>query len=287
MSHISDDLLFNDTDDSVSIELKRQIAKENIERLIDGTIAKTISASGRTTERINYLNEESSSKMITIKPGGIVVRDGSETKDSFLEKLNPDEESYKEITIPEVRLNRLKKQLSTAAIGPISSVAMICTGERCQVKETCPYWKNDLAPIGELCLLETQLIREWVERYVDEFNVDVNKTTEFQLVTELAEISVYERRVNSYIAIHNPVLLQDVVSGVDGMGNPYYNTEVSRAFEVKERLKKQRMKILDAMLATRDRKAKLVVAATAASSGLAEMSATKKKFMEVIQSMKN
>ena len=40
------------------------------------------------------------------------------------------------------------------------------------------------------------------------------------------------------------------------------------------------------MLATRDRKAKLVVAATAASSGLTEMSSTKKKFMEVIQSMK-
>lgn len=131
------------------------------------------------------------------------------------------------------------------------------------------------------CLVEKQLIREWVERYITEFSVDINRTTELQLVSELAEISVYERRINSYISINSPMMLQEVVAGVDSQGNAYYNLDIAKAFEIKDRLKKQRMKILDAMLATRDRKAKLVVAAASANSNLNELSSLKKRINEL------
>ena len=171
--------------------------------------------------------------------------------------------------------------MKVASIGPISAVAMICTGSQCQVKEMCPYFKNDVAPIGEECLLEKNLIREWMDRYIEEFSVDINKTTEVQLVSELVEIAVYERRINSYISINSPMMMTDVVAGVDPAGNAYYNLDIAKAFEIKDRLKKQRMKILDAMLATRDRKAKLVVAAASATSNLNEFATLKKRISEL------
>lgn len=276
-----DDIFFSNEEDRVTAEIKTQIAKNSIDELLEKTLAGTLRTS-RSVERSTL--DKDNSKMITLKPNGITVRDGVETKESFLDKLGPDFSDYGEITISENNAKRLKKQLSVATAGPITAVAMICSGSSCQIKETCPYFNSGVAPIGEICILEQQLIKEWTSRYMDEFDVDTNKQTELQLVTELVEIAVYERRINAYIGIHNPMLLQEVVSGIDSLGNPFYNTDISKAFEVKEKLKRQRMRILDAMLATRDRKAKIVVAATAAANYTQEMSDVKKKFMDILKS---
>ena len=275
------DNMFDEADDASS-ELRRQKAKEQIDSLLEKTLVRSVRATGRAIERVNDQYTESNSQMVKIRPGGIVVRaNGAESQDSVLSLLDPDIEDYGEIEISEHKLAKIKRQMKTASIGPISTVAMICTGSQCQIKEMCPYWKNEAVPLGETCLVEAQLIREWVERYMVEFNVDVNKTTELQLVSELAEISVYERRINSYISINSPMMLQEVVAGVDSQGNAYYNLDIAKAFEIKDRLKKQRMKILDAMLATRDRKAKLVVAAASANSNLNELSSLKKRINEL------
>lgn len=284
---IGDDDDFNSIfgEDDASSELRRIKAKESIDSMLEKTMMQSIRATGRAVERVNSDHSESISDKVKIRTGGIVVRqDGTETKHSMLSLLDPDIEDYGELEISELKLSKIKRQLKTALIGPISAVAMICTGSQCQVKEMCPFWKNDVAPVGEECLLEKNLIREWVERYIDEFNVDITRTTELQLVSELAEIAVYERRINSYISINSPMLLQEVVAGVDQAGNAYYNLDIAKAFEVKDRLKKQRMKILDAMLATRDRKAKLVVAAASATSNLTELSSLKKRITELAKS---
>ena len=272
--------LFDD-DDELS-EIKRAKAKESIDSLLDKTLVRSLRATGRSVERVNDEYSDSNSQLVKIKTGGIVVRsDGSETKESMLALLDPDIEDYGEIEVSEHKLMKIRKQMKVASIGPISAVAMICTGSQCQVKEMCPYFKNDVAPIGEECLLEKNLIREWMDRYIEEFSVDINKTTEVQLVSELVEIAVYERRINSYISINSPMMMTDVVAGVDPAGNAYYNLDIAKAFEIKDRLKKQRMKILDAMLATRDRKAKLVVAAASATSNLNEFATLKKRISEL------
>lgn len=272
--------LFDD-DDELS-EIKRAKAKESIDSLLDKTLVKSLRATGRSVERVNDEYSDSNSQLVKIRTGGIVVRsDGSETKESMLALLDPDIEDYGEIEVSEHKLLKIRKQMKVASIGPISAVAMICTGSQCQVKEMCPYFKNDVAPIGEECLLEKNLIREWMDRYIEEFSVDINKTTEVQLVSELVEIAVYERRINSYISINSPMMMTDVVAGVDPAGNAYYNLDIAKAFEIKDRLKKQRMKILDAMLATRDRKAKLVVAAASATSNLNEFATLKKRISEL------
>lgn len=275
------DNMFDEADDASS-ELRRQRAKEQIDSLLEKTLVRSVRATGRAIERVNDEHAESNSQMVKVRPGGLVVRaNGSESQDSILSLLDPDIEDYGEIEISEHKLAKIKRQMKTASMGPISTVAMICTGSQCQIKEMCPYWKNEAVPLGEACLVEAQLIREWVERYITEFSVDVTRTTELQLVSELAEISVYERRINSYISIHSPMMLQEVVAGVDSQGNAFYNLDIAKAFEIKDRLKKQRMKILDAMLATRDRKAKLVVAAASANSNLNELSSLKKRINEL------
>ena len=268
--------------DKSASEIKRKQISEEIESMLDKTIVRSVRSTGRAPERSKTNTMESSSQLVKINKNGIVTyQDGTSSKEEMLSLLDPSMDDSDELEMTEYAVKRLKKQMKAAALGPITAVAMICTGEKCQVNTTCPYWKANIAPIGEECLVEKTLIREWVERYVDEFQVDLSRTTEVHLVSELAELSVYERRINSYIAIHNPMMMQENVSGVDQYGNPFYNLDISKAFEIKGKLKQQRMKILDAMLATRDRKAKLVVAAANVSSNLTELSSLKQRIHEM------
>jgi len=51
-------------------------------------------------------------------------------------------------------------------------------------------------------------------------------------------------------------LTKDVVVGVDGEGKPIVNKEVHKAWELKERVKKRKQKILESLVGTRKEKYK-------------------------------
>ena len=52
--------------------------------------------------------------------------------------------------------------------------------------------------------------------------------------------------------------------GFDGEGNPIINDDISKVWDLKERLKKSRMKILEVLIATRKERAKTAIAAVSA-----------------------
>lgn len=273
--------------DPVAAEIRSQQVRQEIDSMLDETFVKSMRATGRTNERARVGAKDATSPLVKVNKNGLVTReDGRTSHSEMLSLLDPNMDDDEEIEITQYAMNKIKRQMRAAVIGPITTVSMVCAGSKCQIKETCPYYQNNAAPIGEECIVEKHLIREWVERYIEEFQVDINKTTEVQLVSELAEIAVFERRINSYISIHNPMMMQENVAGIDNMGNPYYNIDIAKAFEIKSRLKQQRMKILDAMLATRDRKAKLVVAAANANGNLNELSNLKRRIDEIVKNKK-
>lgn len=107
------------------------------------------------------------------------------------------------------------------------------------------------------CLVESQLIEYWTEQFIEEFDVSIESFTEMHLVSELAELNIYELRATKNLALNNATLLQTVVAGVDVSGNVLENEGIAKSFELKERIKKTRMKILDALMATRKERAKL------------------------------
>ena len=121
----------------------------------------------------------------------------------------------------------------------------------------------------------------WTEQYLEEFNVDPHNITEMHMVSELAEFNIYEMRVTKYLAENHPTLMQDFMVGVDPNGNVISNQDISRAYELKDRIKKSRMKVLDALMATRKEKLKIISTISGSSDSTSKLSDLKNKIMDL------
>ena len=148
----------------------------------------------------------------------------------------------------------------------------------------CPYFKEDLHELGEDCLMEEQLVAYWTQKYIDELDIDYNSISEMHLVSRLVEIDILDLRMTNYVSINDQDLMMDFISSADAQGNPLTNKGISVAFDVKERLEKQKLKILDTLNNTRDKKAKLVMNSDKGSSNRETSEALFKKLDKLIDS---
>lgn len=228
-----------------------------------------------------------------IKPGyiglsGIRLReDGTLTKDKFMAKLAPQYDKYPEIQLTEQEAIKVRVAMTSMSAGVNSSVPLTCTANACAFKGTCPYFQINKAPLGRPCLVESQLIEYWTEEYLEEFQVDPAKITEMHLVSELAELNIYEMRITKYIAENHQTLLQDVVTGIDPAGNIITNLDVAKSFELKDRIKKQRMKVLEALMATRRERIKAVVQVAATNTTAQKISELKTQLEKISKDISN
>lgn len=209
---------------------------------------------------------------------GIVIRDnGQITRDDHMAKLSVDANKYKNIVLTVEEAKHVTHQMRRMTSGVNSVVPLICTGDMCPFRKSCVYYEIGKVPLGKACLVEAQLIEYWMAQYFEEFDVNPERITEVHLISELAELDIYEMRVTKYLAENHQTLLQEVMTGVDPAGNVISNLEVSRAFDLKERLKKQRMKVLEALMATRKEKIKAIVGVTGGTDTASRISELKEK----------
>ncbi len=136
------------------------------------------------------------------------------------------------------------------------------------------------------CLVEAQLVHYWTEQYIEEFNVNPANITELHMVSELAEFNIYEMRRTKYLAENHPTLMQDVVVGIDNTGTVIENQEISKAFDLKDRIKRNRMKVLESLMATRKEKMKVISEVVGGSSSSQKMAELKSKILSLAQEVK-
>lgn len=123
----------------------------------------------------------------------------------------------------------------------------------------CPYFKEDLHELGEDCLVEEQLVQYWTQKYADELEVDYNSISEMHMISNLVEITIMEVRMNNYLAINDQALMMEFIASVDPQGNILSNKGASVALDIKERLQRQKLKLLETLNNTREKKAKLII----------------------------
>lgn len=123
----------------------------------------------------------------------------------------------------------------------------------------CHYYAINAHEVGEDCLVEEQLIEYWTQKYLDELAIDYNSISEMHFLSRLVEIDIMNLRMTNYISINDQDLMMDFISSVDPNGAPLSNKGTSVAFEIKERLEKQKIKILESLNSTRDKKSKLEI----------------------------
>lgn len=144
--------------------------------------------------------------------------------------------------------------------GMFANIPMVCRGTACPYFETCWIPEEDLQ-VGDRCPIEIAAILERFDGYCEELNVDPEREMiDASLVKDVVDIDVMMVRADGYLA-KDAALIKDVVAGISPKGQEYYKPEIHQAVELKEKLRKERTRILNQLNATRkDKKMEQIVA---------------------------
>lgn len=196
---------------------------------------------------------------------GIAIAEGEMIKSKLFSFLKLDPEEYGDIVLTkEDALKVHRRLIGVKWGGAAAKVPLMCGGEEvCPFADACPFveiYREDerpVVPVGRQCPIEKEMIAYWVAKYMDEFEVDPENQSEVSLITEMAELDIYDYRATLLLSEPgNANMMQEIVVGVNADGNPIYNEDIHKAFELKERVKRRKTAILESLVGTRKEKYK-------------------------------
>ena len=191
---------------------------------------------------------------------GLAINEvGKVTESKMFDFLGLDPEEYGHILLTADEARKIHYRLQGVKWGGAAAkVPLYCGGEKiCPFAQECPFVEIAKVPVGRKCPVEVELMAFWTSRYMKEFGVDPENHSEVGMITELVELDIYDLRASMILARPECAeLTKDVFVGVDGEGKPIVNKEVHKAWELKERVKKRKQKILDSLVGTRKEKYK-------------------------------
>lgn len=184
--------------------------------------------------------------------GRAVTLSGAPSKSQYFDFLATDLDDYTDLVFTEAEARSISNHIRKLSTGASAMIPMYCGGDRCPVKNRCPLWQIGKAPVGRQCLLEVELLKNWIVQYMNEYDVDPSSFTEVGYVSELAELMVLEMRLNIHLAnAENASLITDQTVGVDREGDPIIQKQISPFMEQKERIQNRRSKIIKLMVGDR------------------------------------
>jgi len=251
------------------------------------TLSSSIKKTVKNQKMMEDLESKGYKKNVAYSLDGRVLKeDGSIQKTDFFRFLDMNLDNYSDITLTADEADKLRKHVQAASTGVQSLIPLICAGDQCKFKERCPLHEMGKAPVGRQCLPEVELLTFFRKRYIEEYDVNPQNMTDLTMVNELAEIEIFEMRCN--IALSKPEgqdLTQQNIVGTTNSGEPYLQTVVHTAWDLKERLKIRKMKIVEALVGSRKEKWKR--AAALKTRDAADPSSQMSNLRSRLESMKN
>jgi hypothetical protein len=191
--------------------------------------------------------------------GLAINENGMVTESKMFDFLGLDPENYGHILLTAEEARKVHYRLQGVKWGgAVAKVPLFCGGEKiCPFAQDCVFVEISKVPVGRKCPIEVELMAFWTARYMSEFEVDPGNHSEVGMITELVELDIYDLRASMILARPEFAdMTKDVVVGVDRDGKPIVNKEVHKAWELKERVKKRKHKILESLVGTRKEKYK-------------------------------
>lgn len=176
-------------------------------------------------------------------------------------------DDYSSLGISPAAQERLNGTVLAARFGGVYISPMICRGANsCPFIERCPIRMEDGVggnyPVGKQCVVEVNLINNKFLEYVEEFDIEgeiAKSPTLRGLISKLVELDIEDYRLSLTLAglAHDSdgTLLLKQVTAVNNVGDQVETLAEHPAWRMKERIQKQRMEILDVIIATPKRKA--------------------------------
>lgn len=197
------------------------------------------------------------SETTSIRLSGTAINNaGQMTQHKYFDFLGIDLDDYSDIEFTPEEAKKIRGHLSKMSTGSTAMVPMICA-PTCPFKENCIFWKMNKAPFGRQCLIEVNLMREWIMAYFTDYKVDPNNFTEVTMINELAEIEVYQWRLNQTLArAENAELVNDSLVNMTAQGTPIYEKKISPYITAKETLLARKARLIKLMVGDRQEKYK-------------------------------
>lgn len=150
----------------------------------------------------------------------------------------------------------LANRMHKTTAGLYSSLPLVCRGKSCKYNERCPLIELNMAPFGEVCAIEADLVKMHYDKYMKTFNLNQDNPDDYidiQLVKELIDIELSLDRANRAMAVDGD-FIKDVIVAVANDGRPLKRPELHQAVILKEKLQKRKDSILKQLVATREAK---------------------------------
>lgn len=204
-----------------------------------------------------FTAENRESKKLIRLNGTAETQSGKLTKTNYFKWIGYDLDQYEQVELTREQANRINAHLRKLSTGTTATVPLYCGGPVCPFANRCPLQQMDKAPIAKQCLIEVQLLKEFIMRYFEEFDVDPNNFTEVGYINELAELMILEARINMVMARpENAELVIEQTVSIGQDGTPIIQKQISPYMEQKEKLQSRKSKIIKLMVGDRQEKYK-------------------------------
>lgn len=216
------------------------------------------------------MDEEKQEKALTKKEaiytlGGKLITARDEIKDTdMFDLLAVELDDYTDLEFTEPEARKIKSHIMNMRHGLSAMAPIYCGGPaKCPYRERCPLkgLPTRKYPLMRQCILERDFIIHKRFEYIEELDVNVESPTEMALINRLVEIDIYDYRASLILAMgdnkqEGQDLLKEQITGISPVGDEIKQLVPHPAFDIKERLQRQRMELLRDLVATRREKYK-------------------------------
>lgn len=191
---------------------------------------------------------------------------------------------YTDIVLDKKDISIIAKSFMDIEVGSATNLVMICSKKECLYKDRCALYKASKAPEGRECLHENKILTVSMDRYLASMDVDLDNHPEMVMINQLVEYELLEYRCNAILSYEHKNMMMESVVGIDDDGRVVTKDEISHAYQIKERMFKNKMQILQEFTATRKEKYKKAAALKESKDGPAKtISSMKSKLEEMKQ----
>jgi len=151
--------------------------------------------------------------------------------------------------------NKLLKK-GRAKVGMLSLIPLHCKGPDCIYAPMAPLIHEDYPKEAKRpCPVESAAVNDFFWDYVEELSVDVSRMVEVSMVRDLVDQEIQQLRKS--VVLSQEHFIQENVVGLNDQGEVVTKKELHQAIDYEERLLKRKEKLRNALLATRESKAKI------------------------------
>lgn len=145
------------------------------------------------------------------------------------------------------------EELTTASrlnTSRVASIPMICKASKCPSRHYCPLYKENIAPLGMPCPIETKLIMMMMIQVMEELEVNPTSTIEVGMVRDFVDQEIQQIRKQNLLAQED--IIQENVVGIDESGEPIMKKELHLGVQWEDKIHKRKSAILKQLVATRE-----------------------------------